>query len=174
MFGSDTHLKFTIDLRIQLLVCRYWLGMCTHAHASCAKQCAFVKPNHSTSQLLPFFHLIDSQICFPLCAPWHVHFAWAAALWNEAQTVFICFLLGFGAMTFSQDANRQGRQRSLTFNKPLLPLPCRLVLTPIERMISKLDKIRNNPLEAMTIGWQPSFLQSSQICIGVIRFGPGR
>ena len=28
----------------------------------------------------------------------------------------------------------------------------RLVLTPIERMISKLDKIRNNPLEAMTIG----------------------
>eukprot|EP00913_Durusdinium_trenchii_P022638 g21261.t1 len=50
-----------------------------------------------------------------------------------AQTIFICFLLGFGAMTFSQDANR-------------------LVLTPIERMISKLDKIRNNPLEAMTIG----------------------
>jgi len=55
------------------------------------------------------------------------------ALLNMAQTLFICFLLGFGAMTFSQDANR-------------------LVLTPIERMISKLDKIRNNPLEAMTIG----------------------
>eukprot|EP00435_Cladocopium_sp_Y103_P041386 s9_g11.t1 len=55
------------------------------------------------------------------------------AILNTAQTVFICFLLGFGAMTFSQDANR-------------------LVLTPIERMISKLDKIRNNPLEAMTIG----------------------
>merc|ERR1711963_1284928 len=35
-------------------------------------------------------------------------------------------------MTFSQDANR-------------------LVLAPIERMISKLDEIRNNPLEAMTI-----------------------
>eukprot|EP00931_Biecheleriopsis_adriatica_P055292 TRINITY_DN32647_c0_g1_i2.p1 TRINITY_DN32647_c0_g1~~TRINITY_DN32647_c0_g1_i2.p1 ORF type:complete len:991 (-),score=185.92 TRINITY_DN32647_c0_g1_i2:95-2998(-) len=55
------------------------------------------------------------------------------AILNTAQTLFICFLLGFGAMTFSQDANR-------------------LVLTPIERMISKLDKIRNNPLEAMTIG----------------------
>mmetsp|Transcript_8001 Transcript_8001/g.18604 ORF Transcript_8001/g.18604 Transcript_8001/m.18604 type:complete len:993 (+) Transcript_8001:82-3060(+) len=55
------------------------------------------------------------------------------AILNTAQTCFICFLLGFGAMTFSQDANR-------------------LVLTPIERMISKLDKIRNNPLEAMTIG----------------------
>jgi len=55
------------------------------------------------------------------------------AILNTAQTIFICFLLGFGAMTFSQDANR-------------------LVLTPIERMISKLDKIRNNPLEAMTIG----------------------
>lgn len=58
---------------------------------------------------------------------------WLEAILNTAQTCFICFLLGFGAMTFSQDANR-------------------LVLTPIERMISKLDKIRNNPLEAMTIG----------------------
>ncbi|CAE8599715.1 unnamed protein product, partial [Polarella glacialis] len=55
------------------------------------------------------------------------------AILNTAQTLFICFLLGFGAMTFSQDANR-------------------LVLQPIERMISKLDKIRKNPLEAMTIG----------------------
>lgn len=25
---------------------------------------------------------------------------------SKAQTIFICFLLGFGAMTFSQDANR--------------------------------------------------------------------
>ncbi|CAE8602744.1 unnamed protein product, partial [Polarella glacialis] len=40
------------------------------------------------------------------------------AILNTAQTLFICFLLGFGAMTFSQDANR-------------------LVLQPIERMISK-------------------------------------
>merc|ERR1719409_1571990 len=56
----------------------------------------------------------------------------AAAL-NACQTFFICFLLGFGAMTFSSDANK-------------------LVLTPIERMIAKLDKIRMNPLEAMSIG----------------------
>eukprot|EP00418_Pyrodinium_bahamense_P043284 CAMPEP_0179199838 /NCGR_PEP_ID=MMETSP0796-20121207/99431_1 /TAXON_ID=73915 /ORGANISM="Pyrodinium bahamense, Strain pbaha01" /LENGTH=919 /DNA_ID=CAMNT_0020904351 /DNA_START=1 /DNA_END=2760 /DNA_ORIENTATION=- len=55
------------------------------------------------------------------------------ALLNTAQTLFICFLLGFGAMTFSKDANK-------------------LVLTPIERMISRLEKIRNSPLEAMTIG----------------------
>merc|ERR1719190_206692 len=55
------------------------------------------------------------------------------ALLNTAQTIFICFLLGFGAMTFSNDANK-------------------LVLTPIERMIAKIDKIRNNPLAAMTIG----------------------
>lgn len=173
MFGSDTHLKFTIDLRIQLLVCRYWLGMCTRTCIVCQAMCICQTKSLdiSVASILPSHRLTDllSSLC-----PWHVHFAWAAALWNEAQTVFICFLLGFGAMTFSQDANRQGRQRSLTFNKPLLPLPCRLVLTPIERMISKLDKIRNNPLEAMTIGWQPSFLQSSQICIGVIRFGPGR
>lgn len=52
---------------------------------------------------------------------------------NICQTVFICILLGFGAMTFSKDANK-------------------LVLQPIERMIAKLEKIRNNPLEAMTIG----------------------
>merc|ERR1719195_1591841 len=55
------------------------------------------------------------------------------ALLNTAQTLFICFLLGFGAMTFSNDANK-------------------LVLTPIERMIAKIDKIRNNPLAAMSIG----------------------
>lgn len=52
---------------------------------------------------------------------------------NTGQTVFICLLLGVGAMTFSNDANK-------------------LVLMPIERMISKLDQIRRNPLEAMTIG----------------------
>lgn len=51
---------------------------------------------------------------------------------NTAQTFFICLLLGVGAMTFSNDANH-------------------LVLMPIERMIAKLDKIRRNPLEAMTI-----------------------
>mmetsp|Transcript_71030 Transcript_71030/g.205660 ORF Transcript_71030/g.205660 Transcript_71030/m.205660 type:complete len:947 (+) Transcript_71030:134-2974(+) len=55
------------------------------------------------------------------------------ALLNTFQTLFICFLLGFGAMTFSRDANT-------------------LVLTPIERMITKLNRIRNNPLEAMAIG----------------------
>jgi len=55
------------------------------------------------------------------------------ALLNTAQTIFICFLLGFGAMTFSSDANK-------------------LVLAPIERMVSKLDKIRSSPLEATNMG----------------------
>ncbi|CAK9096622.1 Serine/threonine-protein kinase PEPKR2 (Protein PHOSPHOENOLPYRUVATE CARBOXYLASE-RELATED KINASE 2) [Durusdinium trenchii] len=67
------------------------------------------------------------------------------AILNTAQTIFICFLLGFGAMTFSQDANR-------------------LVLTPIERMISKLDKIRNNPLEAMTIGDEEHHREQALMC----------
>lgn len=58
--------------------------------------------------------------------------AMEAAL-NTAQTFFICLLLGVGAMTFSNDANQ-------------------LVLQPIEKIILKLEKIRNNPLEAMTIG----------------------
>lgn len=48
------------------------------------------------------------------------------ALLNTFQTLFICFLLGFGAMTFSRDANT-------------------LVLTPIERMITKLNRIRRAP-----------------------------
>mmetsp|Transcript_99190 Transcript_99190/g.175907 ORF Transcript_99190/g.175907 Transcript_99190/m.175907 type:complete len:968 (+) Transcript_99190:131-3034(+) len=55
------------------------------------------------------------------------------ALLNTLQTLFICLLLGVGSMTFSNDANK-------------------LVLAPIERMISKLDRIRNNPLEALKIG----------------------
>jgi len=52
---------------------------------------------------------------------------------NSGQTIFICLLLGVGAMTFSSDANK-------------------LVLAPIERMIAKLDKIRANPIAAMTMG----------------------
>jgi len=52
---------------------------------------------------------------------------------NSGQTIFICLLLGIGAMTFSSDANK-------------------LVLAPIERMITKLDKIRANPIAAMTMG----------------------
>eukprot|EP00927_Polykrikos_kofoidii_P071073 TRINITY_DN67406_c0_g1_i1.p1 TRINITY_DN67406_c0_g1~~TRINITY_DN67406_c0_g1_i1.p1 ORF type:complete len:1008 (+),score=163.09 TRINITY_DN67406_c0_g1_i1:421-3024(+) len=55
------------------------------------------------------------------------------AMLNLFQTLFICCLLGFGAMTFSNDANT-------------------LVLRPIERMICKLEKIRQKPFEAMTIG----------------------
>mmetsp|Transcript_76970 Transcript_76970/g.120298 ORF Transcript_76970/g.120298 Transcript_76970/m.120298 type:complete len:963 (+) Transcript_76970:85-2973(+) len=55
------------------------------------------------------------------------------ALLNTLQTLFVCLLLGIGSMTFSNDANT-------------------LVLAPIERMISKLDRIRNNPLEALKIG----------------------
>jgi len=49
--------------------------------------------------------------------------------------LFICALLGVGAMTFSNDANKY-------------------VLTPIERMIANVEKIRNNPLAAMSIGDQ--------------------
>merc|ERR1712070_629349 len=55
------------------------------------------------------------------------------AMLNLTQTLFVCLLLGVGSMTFASDANK-------------------LVLAPIERMISKLDRIRNNPLEALKIG----------------------
>jgi len=52
---------------------------------------------------------------------------------NSGQTIFICGLLGCGSMMFAKDANK-------------------LVLAPIERMITKLDKIRANPIAAMSIG----------------------
>lgn len=52
---------------------------------------------------------------------------------SMAQTVFICFCVGIGAMTFSNDANQ-------------------LLLKPIERMIAKMETIKDNPLEAMKLG----------------------
>jgi len=55
--------------------------------------------------------------------------AWLSIL----QTIFICFTVGIGAMTFSNDANQ-------------------LLLNPIERMISKMQTIKDNPLEAMRLG----------------------
>lgn len=61
--------------------------------------------------------------------PWQLR----SAIYNMFQTVFICAMLSVGAMTFSHDANV-------------------LVLRPIERMISKVEKIRDNPLYAMKLG----------------------
>jgi len=61
--------------------------------------------------------------------PWMLR----SAIFNIAQTVFICVILAVGAMVFSHDANV-------------------LVLQPIERMISKVQKIRDNPLYAMKLG----------------------
>mmetsp|Transcript_31950 Transcript_31950/g.56407 ORF Transcript_31950/g.56407 Transcript_31950/m.56407 type:complete len:1044 (-) Transcript_31950:87-3218(-) len=52
---------------------------------------------------------------------------------NMLQTLFICCCVGIGAMTFSNDANQ-------------------LLLKPIERMISKMESIKDNPLEAMRLG----------------------
>eukprot|EP00933_Yihiella_yeosuensis_P044525 TRINITY_DN3975_c0_g1_i2.p1 TRINITY_DN3975_c0_g1~~TRINITY_DN3975_c0_g1_i2.p1 ORF type:complete len:1038 (+),score=161.38 TRINITY_DN3975_c0_g1_i2:138-3251(+) len=49
------------------------------------------------------------------------------------QTIFICMAVGLGAMLFSKDANE-------------------LLLNPIERMIEKMETIKDNPLEAMRLG----------------------
>merc|ERR1719265_1688641 len=49
------------------------------------------------------------------------------------QTVFICLTVGIGAMTFSSDANN-------------------LLLSPIERMVSKMERIKDDPLQAMKLG----------------------
>lgn len=63
---------------------------------------------------------------------------------NVCQTIFICILLAAGAMTFSKDANK-------------------LVLQPIERMIMKLEKIRNNPLAAISIGDEEHRKEQEQV-----------
>eukprot|EP00397_Hematodinium_sp_SG-2012_P003342 GEMP01003350.1.p1 GENE.GEMP01003350.1~~GEMP01003350.1.p1 ORF type:complete len:1014 (+),score=182.63 GEMP01003350.1:101-3142(+) len=55
------------------------------------------------------------------------------ALLNIMQTLFVVFVLALGALFFSKDANT-------------------LVLAPIERMIAKMEKIRDNPLAAMKLG----------------------
>lgn len=55
------------------------------------------------------------------------------ALLNVGQTLFVVCVLGLGALFFSKDANT-------------------LVLQPIERMIAKMEKIRDNPLAAMKLG----------------------
>jgi len=52
---------------------------------------------------------------------------------NILQTVFICIVVGLGAMTFSNDANQ-------------------LLLHPIQRMIAKMETIKDNPVEAMKLG----------------------
>jgi len=49
------------------------------------------------------------------------------------QTIFICISVALGALTFSKDANE-------------------LLLNPIERMIAKMETIKDNPLAAMRLG----------------------
>jgi len=49
------------------------------------------------------------------------------------RTIFICCAVGLGAMSFSNNANV-------------------LLLNPIERMIGKMETIKDNPLEAMKLG----------------------
>lgn len=61
--------------------------------------------------------------------PWTVR----SAVFNFLTMAFLCVALAVGSMLFSQDANR-------------------LVLQPIERMIAKVQKIKNNPLYAMKLG----------------------
>lgn len=68
---------------------------------------------------------------------WHMQFYFdrrpfvrREALYNIFITVFLCFLLVVASVYFSYDANR-------------------LVLTPLENMITRVSKIRSDPLVAM-------------------------
>mmetsp|Transcript_58280 Transcript_58280/g.138858 ORF Transcript_58280/g.138858 Transcript_58280/m.138858 type:complete len:870 (-) Transcript_58280:61-2670(-) len=60
-------------------------------------------------------------------------FTLRSAVYNMIQTAFICFMLAIGAWLFSKDAHE-------------------LVLVPIERMVSKVQRIKDNPLYAMKLG----------------------
>ena len=55
------------------------------------------------------------------------------AVMSIIQTVFICIVLGVTSHFFGKDSKE-------------------LVLIPIERMISKMHRIRDNPLVAMKLG----------------------
>lgn len=55
------------------------------------------------------------------------------ALLDTLKIFFVCIVLGAGSMMFAKDADT-------------------LVLTPLENMISKIEKIRDNPLYAMKLG----------------------
>lgn len=55
------------------------------------------------------------------------------AMLDTLKILFICLVLAVGSMTFSKDANV-------------------LVLYPLEQMIAKVEKIRDNPLIAMKLG----------------------
>lgn len=57
---------------------------------------------------------------------------WEAAM-SILQTLLVVIVLAIGALVFSRDVNK-------------------LVLQPIERMISQVQKIRNNPLYAIKLG----------------------
>jgi class 3 adenylate cyclase len=72
----------------------------------------------------------------------HTHMAFAfdtrgetqlEGLLSICQTLFICMCVAIGAMGFNRDANQ-------------------LLLHPIERMIAKMESIKDNPLEAMRLG----------------------
>jgi len=52
---------------------------------------------------------------------------------SVGQTIFISIMVAVGAMVFSHDANA-------------------LLLNPIERMMAKMETIKDNPLEAMRLG----------------------
>merc|ERR1719313_277451 len=49
------------------------------------------------------------------------------------RTIFICVAVGLGSAVFSHDANT-------------------LLLNPIQRMMEKMQTIKDNPLEAMKLG----------------------
>jgi hypothetical protein len=48
------------------------------------------------------------------------------------RTIFVCLVLGVGALTFAKDAND-------------------LVLTPIERMIDRVNRIARNPISSKEV-----------------------
>eukprot|EP00929_Paragymnodinium_shiwhaense_P045534 TRINITY_DN2325_c0_g2_i1.p1 TRINITY_DN2325_c0_g2~~TRINITY_DN2325_c0_g2_i1.p1 ORF type:complete len:1031 (+),score=275.50 TRINITY_DN2325_c0_g2_i1:205-3297(+) len=107
-----------------------WQDDDAHAHVTCPEDLRYQERELAYPRTATIEELED--IVFLFVFDKRSGSSMQAAL-NAGQTFFICFLLGFGAMTFSNDANK-------------------LVLTPIERMIAKLDKLRSNPLEAMSIG----------------------
>mmetsp|Transcript_8444 Transcript_8444/g.26258 ORF Transcript_8444/g.26258 Transcript_8444/m.26258 type:complete len:919 (-) Transcript_8444:232-2988(-) len=105
-----------------------YTSMLSDEDIGCPEDLRFEERNPVAPRLVDLNEIPSIIFVFDL-RPWMLR----SAVYNIIQTVFICAILAVGAMVFSHDANV-------------------LVLQPIERMISKVEKIRDNPLYAMKLG----------------------
>jgi len=84
--------------------------------------------------LMPLMKTGDEERHLDIMAAFDIrHITRLEAGLSMIQTIFICFAVGIGAASFYANANQ-------------------LLLNPIERMVAKMEAIKDNPLEAIKLG----------------------